>query len=67
MQQYNPIFYTFYIFPGSDTHPTQGKGSLTCHVTQFEWSDWLRSANFINIMIEWKINIGSVKLDTINQ
>ena len=26
-------------------------------MTQFEQSDWLRSENFINIMIEWKINI----------
>ena len=47
---YYPIFTLFmkYIF-----HPGWGHGSLTCHMTQFEWSDWLRSANVINIMIEY--------------
>ena len=34
------------------SHPGRGHGSLTCHMTQFERSDWLRSANFTNIMIE---------------
>ena len=40
------------------SHPGQGHRSLTCHMTQFEWSDWLRSANLINIMIEYRTNIG---------
>ena len=35
------------------SHPGRGHGSLTCHKTQFERSDWLRSENFINIMIEY--------------
>ena len=35
------------------SHPGRGHGSLTCHMTQFEGSDWLRSANFINIMVEY--------------
>ena len=34
------------------SHPGRGHGSLTCHMTQFEPSDWLRSENFTNIMIE---------------
>ena len=34
------------------SHPGRGHGSLTCHMTQFERSDWLRSEIFINIMIE---------------
>ena len=34
------------------SHPGRGHGSLTCHMTQFERSDWLRSENFTNIMIE---------------
>ena len=38
------------------SHPGRGHGSLTCHMTQFERSDWLRSENFINIMIEYLIN-----------
>ena len=38
------------------SHPGLGNGSLTCHMTQFERSDWLRSENFINIMIEYKFN-----------
>ena len=35
------------------SHPGRGHGSLTCHMTQFERSDWLRSENFTNIMIEY--------------
>ena len=35
------------------SHPGRGHGSLTCHMTQFERSDWLRSESFINIMIEY--------------
>ena len=34
------------------SHPGRGHGSLNCDMTQFERSDWLRSENFINIMIE---------------
>ena len=34
------------------SHLGQGQGSLTCHMTPFEQSDWMRSADFINIMIE---------------
>ena len=60
MQQYNPSFYTFYERHFSQvrhlSHPGWGHGSLTCHMTQFERSDWLRSYNFINIMIEWLTN-----------
>ena len=56
IQWYYPSFLYFLwkpFFPGSDTHPTPGRGhgSLTCHMTQFERSDWLRSENFTNIMI----------------
>ena len=36
-------------FPGQTlVRPSRGHGSLTCHMIQFERSDWLRSANFIN-------------------
>ena len=35
------------------SHPGREHGSLTCHMTQFEQSDWLRSENFINIMIDY--------------
>ena len=35
------------------SHPGRGHGSLTCHMTKFEQSDWLRSENFINIMIKY--------------
>ena len=35
------------------SHPGRGHGSLTCYMTQFERSDWLRSENFTNIMIEY--------------
>ena len=56
IQQYYPSFYTFYENHFSrvrhPSHPGQGHGSLTCHMTQFERSDWLRSENFTNIMIE---------------
>ena len=38
------------------SHPGRGHGSLTCHMTQFERSDWLRSENFINIMIKYNIH-----------
>ena len=34
------------------SHPGHGCGSLTCHMTHFEQSDWLRSPNLTNIMIE---------------
>ena len=37
------------------SHPGRGHASPTCHMTQFEQSDWLRSENFINIMIEYTI------------
>ena len=35
------------------SHPGRGHGSLTCHMTQFERSDWLRSENFTNTMMEY--------------
>ena len=57
VEQYYPSSYTFYVSHFSWvrhlSHPGQGHGSLTCHMTQFEWSDCLGSENFINIMIEW--------------
>ena len=34
------------------SHPGQGHGSLTCHMSQFERCGWLLSANFITIMIK---------------
>ena len=34
------------------SHPGRGHASPTCHMTQFEQSDWLRSENFTNIMME---------------
>ena len=37
------------------SHPGRGCGSLTCHMTHFEQSDWLRSPNLTNIMIEYAI------------
>ena len=37
------------------SHPGRGCGSLTCHMTHFEQSDWLRSPNLTNIMIEYHI------------
>ena len=37
------------------SHPGHGCGSLTCHMTHFEQSDWLRSPNLTNIMIEYII------------
>ena len=56
IQQYYPSFYTFYESHFSrvrhPSHPGRGHGSLTCHMTQFGRSDWLRSENFINIMKE---------------
>ena len=39
------------------SHPGLGDGSLTCHMTQLERTDWQRSANLINIMIEYDNNI----------
>ena len=39
------------------SHPGRGHGFLTCHMTQFPRSDWLRSANFTNIMIEYDIAV----------
>ena len=38
------------------SHPGRGHASPTCHMTQFEQSDWLRSENFTNIMIEYIIS-----------
>ena len=38
------------------SHPGHGCGSLTCHMTHFEQSDWLRSPNLTNIMIEYLIH-----------
>ena len=38
------------------SHPGRGHASLTCHMTQFERSDWLRSENFTNIMTEYDID-----------
>ena len=56
IQQYYSSFYTFYESHFSrvrhPSHPGRGHGSLTCHMTQFERSDWLRSENFMNLMIE---------------
>ena len=56
------FFYTFYERHFSRVrHPSlpgRGHGSLTCHMNQFERSDWLRSENFINIMIEYTTNLG---------
>ena len=43
------------------SHPGRGHGSLTCHMTQFERSDWLRSANFTNIIIELLTHWGRVR------
>ena len=48
------------------SHSGRGHASPTCHMTQFEQSDWLRSKNFINIMIEldFKFNLTlKVKVD----
>ena len=57
IQQYHPSVYTFYESHFSwvrhPSYPGQGHGLLTCHMTQFERSDWLRSENFTNIMIEY--------------
>ena len=58
--QYYPSFYAFYESHFSQvrhpSHPGRGHGSLTCHMTQYVRSDWLRSEHFINIMIECQIN-----------
>ena len=71
IQQYYPSFYTFYESYFSrvrhPSHPGRGHGSLTCHVTQFERSDWLRSANFINIMIEYSVNRASCSMSHCKQ
>ena len=57
MQQYDPIFYTFYeSYFSRVRHPSHSgrrDESLTCHMTQFERSDWLRLASFINLIIEF--------------
>ena len=60
MIKYTAILFKFYTFYESyfsrvrhPSNPGRGYGSLTCHMTQFERSDWLRSANFINIMIKF--------------
>ena len=54
IEQYYPSFYTVYESHFSrvrhPSHPGRGLGSLTCHMTQFERSDWLRSENFTKIM-----------------
>ena len=42
------------------SHPGRGCGSLTCHMTHFEQSDWLRSPNLTNIMIEYVIIIFTI-------
>ena len=42
------------------SHPGRGHGSLTYHMTQFERSDWLRSENFTNIMIEWAVHVPAI-------
>ena len=34
------------------SNPGHRHGYLTCHMTQLEQSDWLRSTNLINIMID---------------
>ena len=56
IRQYYPSFYTFYESHFSrvrhPSHPCRGHVSLTRQMTQCERSDWLMSANFINIMIE---------------
>ena len=46
------------------SYPGRGHGSLTWHMTKFERSDWLRSENFINIMIEYmaKPNIKQINI-----
>ena len=57
IQQWYSCFYTFYESHFSrirhPSHPGRGHGSLTCHMTQFERSDWLRSENYVNIMKEY--------------
>ena len=39
------------------SHPGRGHASPTCHMTQFEQSDWLRSETLINIIIEYIVNL----------
>ena len=60
MQQYYPSFYTFYeshfIPRQTPVPPRSGTRSLTCHMTQFERSDWLRSEHLTNIMIEYSLH-----------
>ena len=47
------FFYTFYESYISrvrhPSHPGRGHGSPTCHMTQYERSDWLKSADFLSI------------------
>ena len=57
---YNNIIQVFTLFMKAFSswvrhlsQPGGGHGSLTCHMTQLERSDWLGSANFIKIMIEF--------------
>ena len=70
-QQYYPSFYTFYASHFSrvrhPSHPGRGHGSLTCHKTQFERSDWLRSENLPNIMIECYTHILTTYLRQLRQ
>ena len=61
-QIYNNIIQVFTLFMKAifsqvrhPSHPGWGHASPTCHMTQFEQSDCLRSENFINIMIEYII------------
>ena len=61
IQWYYLIFFTHFMEATFSqvrhpSHPGRGCGSLTCHMTHFEQSDWLRSPNLTNIMIEWLIN-----------
>ena len=48
------------------SHPGRGHGSLTCLMTQVERSDWLRSENFINIMMEYLPMLG-LKLNHVSK
>ena len=62
IQQYYPSFYTFceshFSRVTRPSHPGRRIASLTCHMTQFERPDWLRSEISINIMIEFRLNTG---------
>ena len=61
-QIYSNVIHVFTLFMKAvfsqvrhPSHPGRGHASPNCHMTEFEQSDWLRSENFINIMIEWVI------------